>query len=216
MTVTAVPPAGRNHPDRHDVASLALRAADGDDVAFAGLCRHLDKILRHYASRFYGPGLDHDDLLQEARIALHAACLAWDAHTVPFVPFAQLVIDRHLIDILKATQRLRHRPLNDSHRLEATVAPQDGSESTLADILPGPWHENPAHIAEAREDLATVIRVFHGELTSLQQIVVARRFNGATLDQAGQGLGRSTRGPRKTADNAIQRARHRIAEALAA
>lgn len=216
IVLATVPPAGRTHPDRPFVSMLALRAADGDDVAFARLCRTLDEFLHHHARRFYAAGLDHDDLVQEARIALHAACVAWDAHTVPFVPFAQMVIGRKLTDVLKATQRQKYAPLNLSERFEATASPHDDVQLTLADVIPGPWHHDPAHIAQARQDLATVIRTIRTDCSDTERAVVARRLNGDTLDQAGHGLGHSDRGPGKVADNAIQRARHKIEEALAA
>jgi RNA polymerase sporulation-specific sigma factor len=194
-------------------ADLALAARDGDEVAFARLCWRMGGWLHQRAGRFFGPGLEHDDLLQEARIGLYAACCDWDeSRRVPFAGFAAMVIDRRLGEAVKTAQRGKHAPLNDSVRLEWPVNLDGDKQATLADLLPAPASTDPAVIVQARFDLRLVLDAVRG-LTPLQSTVLVRRMNGASLADAGKGLGRN---PQKTADNASQRARRKIMESLEA
>lgn len=51
------------------------------------------------------PGLDPDDVRQEALIALWEACRAYDRDRGRFPPFARLVIRRRLADLLERATR---------------------------------------------------------------------------------------------------------------
>lgn len=186
---------------------LAQAAAAGDEVAFARLCRQMRGWLHQRAGRFYGPGLEHDDLLQEARIGLFKACRGWNG-SAPFPAFAVLVVDRHLATAVKMAQAGKHSPLNDSVRFEQPA--DDDWELTLADVVPAPACTDPAVIVETRCELRLVLDAV-SRFTAMESTVLVRRLNGASYEQAGAGLGRL---PARTADNALARGRRRIAAAL--
>lgn len=55
------------------------------------------------------PGADHQDVVQEALIALWEACRCHDPAKGPFPPFARLVINRRLCNAVKIAGRKRKR-----------------------------------------------------------------------------------------------------------
>ena len=73
------------------------------------------------------PGMDPDDVRQEALIALWEACRCHDKEKGPFPPFARLVIGRRMRDLLQAATRQKRTADFDHHTepvcpdLETTV-----------------------------------------------------------------------------------------------
>lgn len=57
---------------------LVARAKDGDDLAFAALAHRYQRLTQHYARKRYGPGLQQQDLDQEAVIGLWVAVRSFD------------------------------------------------------------------------------------------------------------------------------------------
>src|SRR5215207_3076076 len=68
-------------------AFLAARTADGDEAAFAELARRYRPLM---VSAAVGapPGLDREDLRQEALLALLATCVVYDRSKGPFAGLA--------------------------------------------------------------------------------------------------------------------------------
>lgn len=57
------------------------------------------------ARDFRVPGLDPDDVRQEALVALWMACREYDRDRGPFPPFARLVVRRRMADLLEHAAR---------------------------------------------------------------------------------------------------------------
>ncbi len=198
-------------PDERDIDVLALRACDGDELAFADLCHRFHRFIRLTAREYYAVGLAHDDLVQEGRIALLTAVSSYDpAAGVHFNGFAPLVIRRRIMSAVKQANAGKHRPLAQD-RFEDPI---DGGDRTLGDMLAASPFLDPASKLEAREDFARIIECLVTDLSPAELAVVVRRIDGAPLEEAGRGLGQSFGGSAKMADNALQRARRKIRRAL--
>lgn len=195
-------------------AELALRAADGDELAFAALCRDLGGMLHKQTADLYASGLERQDLVQEARIGLLKATRDWDAHTVPFVPFAAMGVRRHLFSVVKTALAGKHGPLNDGARFEQPVG-ADGR--TLGEFVPFAGAD-PAAVVESRDELLRVLAHLAVTLSDTEATVLRRVLGGATLAEAGVGVGKGSvyGGSAKTADNALMRIRRKARQALAA
>lgn len=195
-------------------AELALRAADGDEVAFAALCRDLAGMLHKQTADLFASGLERQDLLQEARIGLLKATRDWDAHTVPFVPFAVMVVRRHLFSVVKMALTGKHVALNDSARFEQPVG-EDGG--TLGELVPSAGADVAATV-ESRDELLRILTHLAATLTDTEATVLRRVLAGASLAEAGVGMGVGSvyGGAAKTADNAMCRVRKKARRALAA
>lgn len=78
------------------------------------------------------PGLDADDVAQEALVALWEATGAFDPRRGPFPPFARLVVNRHLRDLLQAATREKRAV--PAGRVDAELAPAP-EQLSLAPLL---------------------------------------------------------------------------------
>lgn len=188
------------------LTDLVLRAAAGDELAFARIVHQLDGLVTSVSRRFFAPGLDRDDLMQEARIALHSAVRSWNGRG-SFTGFAVLVLERRLGTAVKAAKRAKHQTLNESLSL-ATPA----GAVTLADALAAPGTD-PADIAEARETLRHLAEP--GWLTPLEANVLAISVGHSGHGCYGEAMERLGVN-HKSVDNALQRARRKAALRLAA
>lgn len=177
-----------------------LRAADGDELAFARVCRHPEvaEVLLRAGSRYYAPGLDRDDFRQEARLALLAAVRSWNAvhGREGFLGFAAMVVKRRLMSVVKTALREKHQVLSYAADLGSPVPGFEGG--TLADALPG--GTDPAEVLVQREEMGTLLRRV-ANLSELERLAVAVLLSGEGY--AGD----------KQIDNALQRARRKLRRA---
>jgi RNA polymerase sporulation-specific sigma factor len=185
------------------VDRLARLAHAGNELAFDQLARTLAGFVTGEARRVYVPGADHDDVRQEALLALYEAVRAWDSQRQPFVPFARFVIRRQLATMIKTALRRKQQPLNTALRFEALVA-DGGHELTLGDITPS-LEPSPHERLVQREQLQRLTAAA-SRLSELERHALGGRLSGVPYVALGE---------QKTIDNAIQRARRRLREVAA-
>jgi RNA polymerase sporulation-specific sigma factor len=190
---------------------LADRAAQGDSLAFAvPLGRHGD-LVRAASARYFLPGHDRADVEQEAALGLYRACVDFRSERgVPFRAFADLCVRRAVLTALTAARRAKHGPLNERIALEAPQTPDRNGPPPSALIAAPAELEPPAHV-EARARLRR-LRALPARLSEPERVVLARVLGGASLADAGAGLGAN---PTKVADNALTRARRKARDLLA-
>lgn len=104
------------------------------------------------AADYRVPGMEPDDVRQEALLGLWEAARAHDPARGPFPPFARTIVERRCVDLLRAAGRLKQRVLTDAVRdeqLELVPSP---------DVL-----EAVLHRARLREALANPDELTAGE-----------------------------------------------------
>lgn len=147
---------------------------------------------------YFAPGLDRDDLLQEASIGLWKACRDYRAALgVPFKPFAVMCVRRQLITAIKAATRDKHRPLNHALNLDSPLPGSPDDSTPLHELIADP-SSDVAEVAERRQrirDLQTTM----GTLSPMEHEAVLHVANGGSY--AGD----------KRTDRALQRARRKLA-----
>jgi len=99
--------------------------------------------LLYIVRQFYIPGLNFDDMLQEALYALRFKAIPdYDGskgsgpEPYPFDKFAVLCVRRHLMTMLKSSFQYKQRTLNTSLSLDQDRGSHDDENLHLSDILP--------------------------------------------------------------------------------
>jgi RNA polymerase sporulation-specific sigma factor len=185
------------------------RAQAGDPHAFETLLTLHHAFLRRRASKWFIPGADPDDVLQEAQIGLWEAVNDYrDDMDVPFRAFLDLCATRRIISALKAATRGKHEILNQA----VSFALQTGEDgATLEDRLPSDYRDDPAHtVAQADAESAFTRRLAAVVLTDFEDDVLERHIRGLTFRHIAATLGVTE----KAVDNAVQRAKAKISQAL--
>ena len=178
--------------------ALIAAAQGGDELAFRRLLRRHQRLLEQQAARFYLPGADGEDVLQEARIGFAKAVRAYRPERGgSFRSFARRCVGRQLATALTAARRSKHRPLNEAARGEGAVRDSQN--------LPG--GDDPVDRALAAELLGELERAA-SSLSALERQLLAHALLGWSSGEAAHSLGIA----RKSADNALQRARRKVGE----
>jgi RNA polymerase sporulation-specific sigma factor len=167
---------------------------------YEGLCRW-------FASRYFIPGADRDDVMQEARIGAWQGLRDFDTLVgMAEVSFVAMCIKRQIFTAMKMANFNKRRVLSESVRFPDK--PPFGVESTWAEIIPATLSD-PAVIAQHRDDLSRILAM---PLSELEALVLAHMIAGSSYREAAADMGKST----KSVDNAMQRIRRKATVELAA
>lgn len=198
MPTTTTQTPRRSPPSSHELA-LITAARGGDEVAFQRLLRRHRDLLTATVSRFYVPGGDHDDVAQEARIGFAKAVDGYRPHRGSFRNFASLCINRHLNSAVKGARRAKHLVLSQA-------AHGEPAENAMATLPATDGYDDPADRAVAAERRAE-LRAISARLSPLERQLLGHALLGFNSGEAARHLGMDA----KRADNALQRARRRVA-----
>lgn len=186
-------------------AELALRARGGDELAFRRLVDRCEDVIEFHIRKYFGAGLARDDFRQEALVGLHKAARDYRPERgKTFRGFASLCIERQVITALRTARRNKHMPLNDATPFSAPVGESEDLE--LGDILPDS-RPTPPEAMEIAENLADVMAIVREDLSPLERDVLIHVAEGRRYDEITALTGRHL----KAVDNALQRARRKIA-----
>lgn len=186
---------------------LVVRVKDGDQLAAYVLIQRFGGFATHLAHTYFIPGGEFEDLRQEALGGLVKAIRDYDADTgVPFDPFASLCMQRNVITAIKAATRAKHGPLNDSLR---GGVDDDGEEFDVVELVPAP-DTDPLDRILGLEQVALTTRVVWTQMSRLERQVTLGLLNDESYEDVAARLGVDL----KTIDNAIQRARVKVADAF--
>ena len=210
---------------------LILAARRGDATAQARVLCQYEPMMRLIARRLYLPNGDREDLAQEARVGLIDAVRTWDPHRgVPFSNFAWMCATREARNAVHAAQA-------NKHHLLTTAAPLDVAEGTAKDAftagdLPCAYaaaeqrrqpprrtsfkcaaggDDDPVAKTLAREQLRALIARTR-TLSPLERRALAL----ATNDHSHREIAATLHIRVRAVNNALQRARHKLREPIAA
>lgn len=155
------------------------------------------------ARRFFIPGYDRGDTLQEAACALIEAADCYRPERGEFRPFAFGVIRRRLITAVITERREKRRGNLEALRLDQPTVADDGVTS-LHESIPSP--ADLGHTVAVREELARLVRAF-ATLTPLERHWLLYAINGGEYSADVDGR------RNKRAENAVDRARKKLRKA---
>ncbi|MHB8125837.1 MAG: sigma-70 family RNA polymerase sigma factor [Desulfitobacteriaceae bacterium] len=182
---------------------LLEAARSGDQKSLSELIQRYEPEVRKIACKYFLPKADHDDLIQEGRIAIYKAVMAYNNDsTIPFLHFLRMVIKRKLIDCLREHNRQKHVNFNDAFSLNSTLT--DNHEDAFLNIISD--FGDPAATVVAIDEARCFIQDLSKELSQLECMVFQYHFvDGLKQREVSERLGLHP----KSLDNAIQRIRRK-------
>lgn len=194
--------------------ALVLRARGGDQLAFEELANRFKDHIRIKALAYFLPDGGLEDLVQEGRYGLFKAVRDYRPDRKSgFRNFAEMCIQRQIVTAVKTATRQKHGPLNAC--LSFQESPRESSRgkgvaATLEEALPGPTDDDPLDHLCQREDLATLLAGLGG-LTGLERTAILGIGEGRSYEEISEETGFTF----KQIDNAAQRARRKLGDAMA-
>ena len=159
-------------------------------------------LVRQKARAMFLIGGDTDDLIQEGMIGLFKAVRDYQpGREATFATFAGMCIDRQLYSAIQSSNRQKHIPLNSYVSLN-----QEEENSPIWELSV----ENPESIVIDQENARDLQQKFMGFLSPMERKVLELYLKGEGYVEIARHLNKSP----KSIDNALQRIRAKIREAL--
>lgn len=163
-------------PKDSNMQKLVMQAKQGSEDAFDTILHRLEPKIKNQCRKFFVPGGDAEDILQEARIGLYRAIQDYNTHEfdISFENFAlQICIRRRIITIIASSYRGKSEPLNASLSLDMPIVSDfdDSNAQTAKDLVPD---EGPDPFSElsGEEDYSNMMYKLYMQLTDLESKVL--------------------------------------------
>jgi RNA polymerase sporulation-specific sigma factor len=165
-------------------------AQDGSEADLAAVIARYMPLIRRWAHRVTGPGLDFDDAVQEGIIGLFSAIKNYrEGGRASFATYASVCVQNAMLSAKKTSQRKKHTPLNQSVPL-----PEQHS-------IPGPEEQTVA-----REQVDQTLEKARAMLSGMEMRVLRLYLDGAGYRQIAQHMGIGE----KAVENALARVRRKL------
>ncbi len=193
-----------NYNNLDDIEILKLYK-NGDQEAHIFLIKKYKPLVKLKARSYFLIGGDDDDIIQEGMIGLFKAIRDFDmTKDIAFKTFANLCINRQIINAIKSDNRYKNTPLNNSFSLNTYLNNDNGSEYIeLIESIPS---DNPEEIMVSKENKLILEEHIAKQLTTLEKKVLYYYLSGKNYSDIGRIINKSE----KSVDNALQRLRKKI------
>ena len=177
-------------------ASLVRLAKAGDGKALTSLLRNYRPMVEAISARYYGSGMEPEDLSQEGMLALLSAVYSFlPERSASFKTYAAVCISNRLKTVVRQAAAPKNVPLN-------TYVPLDQVE--IAD------NGDPVYKVISDEATAEIFRFFQNDLSPLENSVLKCFLKGYSYRETAAALGITEKG----ADNALQRIRSKLKKSM--
>lgn len=186
---------------------LCRIAASGDRAAEEILVVRYHRLVRICCRPLFLVGGDSEDLIQEGMVGLLKAIREFDSTMeAAFPTYAEVCIRNRLFSAIKAAQRNKHAPLNDSVPLESPFFERNPDH--LLHQVSHFAETNPEDLIISREELCERMDTLSGQLSDFEANILSLYLSGLSYSEMGNQIGKST----KSVDNAVQRIRRKLAQ----
>lgn len=173
-----------------------LTGTEAKDLPLALVIKSFRPYIEQKVAGLKVPGADHDDLCQEAYVALLSAIGSYDElKGASFSTYAIACINNRLADAVKTANRQKNRILNDSVSLT--------DDSNPVEIIS---YESPEKQTLDQEQYLELMHKIENVLSEKEQRVLLLWVDGYDYEEIGNMLNI----PVKSVDNALQRARRKL------
>jgi len=183
----------------------------GDNEAEGILLDRYKKVVKQRSASFFMPGADKEDLIQEGMVGVFKAIRDYDpAKGASFATFAEMCIRRQIISAVKSAARMKHSPLNNSLSFNKPMTEDTERAATLEETLADDGSSDPERVLLMQENLDYIEKYSSEIFTALEWEVWQMYVDGSSYKEIAEQLDKTS----KAVDNAIRRAKKKLAEIL--
>jgi RNA polymerase sporulation-specific sigma factor len=187
---------------------LINQIRNNDPQALNEIIERYKSLIEIRVSNYFINGAEKDDLMQEGRIGLFKAIMNYNAEKdASFNTFANLCIERQLINAVKNSNRQKHMPLNNYVSLNGS---DDDSSSENIDTVLNNSVEDPLDTITKKEYINEINDTLDKNLSDFEKDVLDLLLKGYKYDEIAKKLDSNS----KAIDNAIQRIRKKTIKNL--
>jgi RNA polymerase sporulation-specific sigma factor len=176
---------------------LVARAQAGCENSMNQMVYNYERLAHKMSQRFFLPGADRQDVVQEALLGLAHAIRSFDTgYDRKFFDYAVMCIRNSLVRAIRGANRKKQQVLNQA--------------GEMTEFTPVPTVSGVDEVVLGRMGLQDMFRVLAGKLSGLEIEVLRKRLAGAAAEEMAAELNLSV----KQIENALFRARQKSRELL--
>jgi RNA polymerase sporulation-specific sigma factor len=184
---------------------LVLLIRDGKHDYMRSLISRYNNYIKSVVFKYYIPGFDNSDIMQEAYIGLYRAVLTYDpAKTSSFRSFVNVCVKGSIISALTLAKRKKHMVLNDSLSLQTPLGGDEDNE--LISVLPDNNFPSVDHAILAEERQLYLLEYLKQSLSPLEFSIMMLYSRSISMTEISSITGASF----KSIDNTIQRVKNKL------
>jgi len=172
----------------------------------------IDQVLEEYkdlvrvkAGLYFMLGSEKEDLIQEGMIGLVRAYNSFDeSKGASFKTYADLCVNRQMINAIKSAGKQKNAALNTAVSLETPVVEGDGL--TIAETLVGGYEQSPEDQVVFEELMGIIKDSDSKYFTEMEHSVLNLLLEGLRYKEIAERLGKTP----KQIDNCIQRIKNKV------
>lgn len=177
--------------------ALVARAQAGCEVSLNQMVYSYERLVHKMSQRFFLPGADRQDVVQEGMVGLAHAIRSFDTkYDRKFFDYAVMCIRNSLVRAIRGANRKKQQVLNQA--------------GEMTDVTPVPSVRAVDEVVLGRMNVQEMFRVLAQKLSSLEIEVLRKRLAGEVSEEIASGLNLSV----KQIENALFRARQKSRELL--
>ncbi len=160
--------------------------------------------------KFFIVGGDSEDVFQEGLIGLSKAVYDYEESYAKFRTFANICIERHIIDAVKMANRNKHEVLSKALSYNNILQSDEQKHEFIEYIDKGSHIDNPEEVFLSKESIESIKSSLFKVLSSFEQKVLLLYLKGESYENIGKIVKKDT----KSIDNAVQRIRKKLKNEL--
>lgn len=190
-----------------DDLKLVDLSRKGDEEAVATLLNRYKSMIRGKAYKYYAPGLERDDFIQEGNIGLVNAIRDFKPDFLKsFRRFAEMCVERQMITAIKTATRQKQIPLNTAISIYQPAYPDDDTERTVVDVVKDYSSNDPFSIVSSKEAVWEILTKLMHDLSALELKVLQCQLIKMSYVEIATVLDKKV----KSVDNTMQRIRKKL------
>ncbi|WP_031557147.1 sigma-70 family RNA polymerase sigma factor [Lachnospira multipara] len=180
---------------------------NNNQAAASVLYERYKDAVTYKANTLFLAGGDVEDLIQEGMIGLVNAVRDFDPDkNIKFTTFANICIERQILNAITASNRQKNKPLNTYVSLDSPINGDEDEETTIGDNLKADDFYNPEYAYFSKEEVESLRTDALNKLSDLEVEVFNLNIAGNDYKQIAKILGKSP----KSIDNALTRIKRKI------
>lgn len=185
---------------------LAVLSQSGDRAAEEVLLARYKEKVRIRSGLYFMLGGDRDDIIQEGMVGLFSAIRTFSpSGGASFSTFAELCVNRRIINAIGSAGRRKHSPLNESVSLDVDNAQEGGAG--LLDTLSANSDTDPEAKLLLSETVGLMLDDGSRLLSAMERCVLRLLIADCSKEEIAEKTGKSL----KSVNNTITRIRAKIA-----
>lgn len=188
--------------------SIVKMAQEGSSTAYEYLIDKYKELAKIKSKSYFIAGADNEDVIQEGMIGIFKAIRDFDEEKdASFRTFAELCINRQILNAIKGANRQKHQILNESVSLSAGEDEGGDEHASLVERLAS---ANPDTDPESMTLMREVVEYLKENDQNIFSPLESQVWNEMLKGKNYREIAFSLRKSSKTIDNAIQRIKRKI------